>query len=172
MSRSKIAVAESQIAALVSELKELRTALAQISPLQAALIALARSLPPGQDVPAVPPKKWPTYLREWRESRGKRLDDIGKAVGLSKGQLSRVERGHQPYSQPILEAYAEALGCRPGDLLTHPPYQPELALQSRSFGNCEQPVPVRTRLGEAQPVWCQPAERMGTMAADAGGKLQ
>ena len=35
--------------------------------------------------------------------------------------LSRVERSEQPYSQPLLEALADALGCEPADLIMRPP---------------------------------------------------
>ena len=42
-------------------------------------------------------------------------------MGVSS--LSRVERGEQPYSQPMIEAIAEALNCEPADLLTRNPLE-------------------------------------------------
>jgi DNA-binding Xre family transcriptional regulator len=126
MSKSKGAEADN-VTALLKELRRLQAVVAQLPALQAAIVRLAESVA-GPGAPAISEKKWPTYLREWRESSGKRLDDLSRMIGLSKGQLSRVENGHQPYNQRILEGYAEALGCRPGDLLTNPPVQPELGL--------------------------------------------
>lgn len=40
--------------------------------------------------------------------------------GFSKSSLSRIETFKQPYSEPILLALAEALGCEPADLLRAP----------------------------------------------------
>lgn len=46
-------------------------------------------------------------------------------MGTTKASLSRIERGLQPYSQPLLEALAEALGCEPADLLMRNPTDPD-----------------------------------------------
>lgn len=51
-----------------------------------------------------------------------RLEEMG--VSMSKGSLSRIENGEQPYSQPILEALAQALDCEPGDLIMRDPNSP------------------------------------------------
>lgn len=70
-----------------------------------------------------------TYIREWRMKRGlslrrlaDRLErDPGGAPVISHASLGRIEKGEQPYSQPILEALAEALGVSVGMLLeVHP----------------------------------------------------
>ena len=72
-----------------------------------------------------------TFLREWREYRNLTLeraaDRIGEVTGegLSHGQLSRIERGEQPYSQAILEAAADAYGTDPASLLMRNPIDPE-----------------------------------------------
>jgi len=55
-----------------------------------------------------------TYIRTWRKKRGLSLEflavRVGKRVGhMTHASLSRIERGLQPYSQPILEALAEEL---------------------------------------------------------------
>lgn len=74
-----------------------------------------------------------TFIRAWREYRGlslerlaERLIDIesGEAL-LTPTSLSRIERGKQPYSQPVLEAIAAALGCTPADLLMRNPVDTE-----------------------------------------------
>ena len=67
-----------------------------------------------------------TYIKEWREDRGLSQDKLVERVrdrveGFSKSTLSRIERGEQPYSQPILEAIAWAIGCEPSDLLMRQP---------------------------------------------------
>lgn len=75
----------------------------------------------------------PTYIRQWREHRGlslKRLADRLPAdaegrPAISDVSLSRIERGLQPYSQPILELLAEALGTDPASLLMRDPMQPD-----------------------------------------------
>lgn len=72
-----------------------------------------------------------TFLREWRLFRHLTLeraaDRIGEVTGegFSHGQLSRIERGEQPYSQAILEAAADAYGTDPASLLMRNPADPE-----------------------------------------------
>lgn len=59
-----------------------------------------------------------TYIREWREKRGLSLRRLAERLETSPGgdllvshaSISRIEKGQQPYSQPILEAIASALG--------------------------------------------------------------
>jgi transcriptional regulator with XRE-family HTH domain len=55
-----------------------------------------------------------TYIREWREAKPMTLEALAARVGekiggMTHASLSRIERGLQPYSQPILEAIAEEL---------------------------------------------------------------
>lgn len=59
-----------------------------------------------------------TYIKEWRDKRGlslrrlaERLEEApGGDLLLSHTSIGRIEKGQQPYSQPILEALAAALG--------------------------------------------------------------
>lgn len=75
----------------------------------------------------------PTFIRQWRKHRRLSLDRLALRLVdpltneplLSKQSLSRIERGLQPYRQPILEAVAEALSCSPGDLLMRDPTDPD-----------------------------------------------
>ena len=72
----------------------------------------------------------PTYIRAWRLYRGLTLEQTAERVGTSVGgfthaSLSRIERGLQPYSQPILEALADALGTDAASLLMRDPLQAE-----------------------------------------------
>ena len=46
---------------------------------------------------------------------------------LSAGQLSRIERGEQPYTQDLLEALATVLACTPADLIMRDPTDKDAA---------------------------------------------
>jgi transcriptional regulator with XRE-family HTH domain len=65
-----------------------------------------------------------TYLRQWRIKKGLSLRRLASRMEsepgvqlISHAQLQRIEVGEQPYSQPILEAAAEALGITVGMIL-------------------------------------------------------
>lgn len=68
--------------------------------------------------------RFATNIRDWRLHRGLTLrdlaarltDDQGRPL-ISYASLGRIERGLQPYSQPVVEAIAEALGTLPGALI-------------------------------------------------------
>ena len=71
-------------------------------------------------------RKRRTFLKEWREFREltqdqaiDRLAFLG--VEISKPSISRLENGHQPYSEPILCALAEVYNCEPWDLISRAP---------------------------------------------------
>lgn len=72
-----------------------------------------------------------TYIRQWREAKGMTLEALAEAIGertgegLTHASLSRIERGKQPYSQPILEAAAYILGTDVANLLMRDPSDPE-----------------------------------------------
>jgi transcriptional regulator with XRE-family HTH domain len=62
-----------------------------------------------------------TFLREWRAHRGKTLVQVAEEIGMTHGQLSRIERGDQPYNQFLLETLAEIYACEPVDLMIRNP---------------------------------------------------
>jgi transcriptional regulator with XRE-family HTH domain len=69
------------------------------------------------------------FIRDWRTAASLSQDALVERVRerlatFSKSTLSRIENGRQPYSQPILEALAWALGCEPGDLIMRQPDSP------------------------------------------------
>jgi transcriptional regulator with XRE-family HTH domain len=66
-----------------------------------------------------------TFLREWREHRGKRLVPVAEHLHMSHSQLSRIETGKQPYNQELLEALADLYMCDVVDLLIRNPKEPE-----------------------------------------------
>jgi transcriptional regulator with XRE-family HTH domain len=69
--------------------------------------------------------KRPLYFRQWRQFRGLSLERAGARIGMTHGNLSRIERGLQPYDQRILEAMADAYQCEVPDLLIRDPSDPE-----------------------------------------------
>lgn len=66
-----------------------------------------------------------TFIRQWREHREKTLEYLAEKVGITHASLSRIERGLQPYSQPILEAIAKDLATDVPSLLARDPADPE-----------------------------------------------
>lgn len=69
-----------------------------------------------------------TYIREWRKKRHLSLRKLAARLEAEPGvelisfvSLSRIETGEQPYSQPVLEAIADALGVTVSMLLEHNP---------------------------------------------------
>lgn len=73
----------------------------------------------------------PTYIRPWRHHRNLTLEQVKERlenlhdVSITKTSLSRIEKGKQPYSQPILEALADVLETDPASLLMRDPTQGE-----------------------------------------------
>ena len=73
-----------------------------------------------------------TFIRQWREHRymtlealAERVKAINEALETTHASLSRIERGLQPYSQPLLEAIAEALQTDVASLLMRDPTDSE-----------------------------------------------
>lgn len=57
-----------------------------------------------------------TYIKEWRQKRGLSLRKLAARIEVRPGEelisfssLGRIEKGQQPYSQPIIEGIADAL---------------------------------------------------------------
>jgi DNA-binding Xre family transcriptional regulator len=77
-----------------------------------------------------------THMRAWREHRNKTLEVMAEKCGIKHGQLSRIERGLQPYRQTILETYARELDCSVVDLIVRDPDEAEdvLSLWSKLDG--------------------------------------
>ena len=69
-----------------------------------------------------------SFIRQWREERGYSLRTLASRMEsepgielISYAQLGRIEKGQQPYSQPILEAAAHALNVSVTDLIRNDP---------------------------------------------------
>lgn len=66
-----------------------------------------------------------TFLRHWRKHSGKTLEQVADHLHMTHGQLSKIERGQQPYNQALLEALADLYMCEPADLLIRDPLDPQ-----------------------------------------------
>lgn len=57
------------------------------------------------------------FIREWRKFRGLNQEQLAARLDVAVSTISQLETGKQGYSQPMLEALADALSCAPSDLL-------------------------------------------------------
>jgi transcriptional regulator with XRE-family HTH domain len=64
-----------------------------------------------------------TYVREWRDYRRLSQAALSERIGVAQATLSKLERGQIGYTQPMLEALADALSCSPADLIMRDPSQ-------------------------------------------------
>ena len=62
-----------------------------------------------------------TYFKEWRKHRNLTLERLAERINVTIGALSQLENGTTNYTQPMLEALADALYCQPADLIMRPP---------------------------------------------------
>lgn len=63
----------------------------------------------------------PHFIKAWRKFRHFTLVQLAERLDVTAGTLSQLERGNTQYTQPMLEALAEALNCEPSDLITRDP---------------------------------------------------
>lgn len=61
------------------------------------------------------------FIRQWRKFRGLSQEQLAERVGVTHGAISQLENGKIAYTQPMLEALAEAMMCEPGDLVVRDP---------------------------------------------------
>lgn len=72
------------------------------------------------------------FIKQWRELRGLSLQRLAARMEKEPGgdelisamSLSRIERGLQPYSEELLYALSDALGCEPRELISVDPRAP------------------------------------------------
>lgn len=53
--------------------------------------------------------KRPTFIRAWRQHRQLTLERLAERIDVTAGALSQLERGDVSYTQPMLEALADAM---------------------------------------------------------------
>lgn len=85
------------------------------------------------------PHKYRYYFAEWRKHRHMTQDSLAELTGLTPSSISQLENGKQGFTQNTLEALAEALDCKPGDLLQNHPSERDgrdvLLMQIRSLSD-------------------------------------
>ena len=65
------------------------------------------------------------FIGEWRKYKGCTLEEIAKVLDVTPFDLSQLEQGEIGYTQPLLEALANAFQIQPADLLSRDPSEPE-----------------------------------------------
>lgn len=73
----------------------------------------------------MPMRQQPHFVREWREFRGLNQVQFAERIGITQGQLSKIENGKRHYDQEFLERAALELRCSPADLIVRNPQDPE-----------------------------------------------
>jgi transcriptional regulator with XRE-family HTH domain len=66
-------------------------------------------------------RKTTHFIKEWRKSRRMTQEKLAELTNMTAGAISQLENGIVNYTQPTLEAIAEALSCTPSDLLSGEP---------------------------------------------------
>lgn len=70
---------------------------------------------------------YPTYLAAWRKHANLTLEEVAQRleafdkVPSTAASLSRIEQGHTPYNQRLLEALAVIYGTEPAALISRDP---------------------------------------------------
>lgn len=65
------------------------------------------------------------FIREWRKHRSLTQEQLAERIGISRPQLSKIEKGARKYDQAFLEAAAAELRIEPADLLVRDPSDPD-----------------------------------------------
>jgi len=71
--------------------------------------------------PVPKPSKPRHFVRQWRKYRMLTIEQLAERIGVTHGAIGQLERGEVNYTQPMLEAIADALMCEPGDLVMRDP---------------------------------------------------
>lgn len=88
-------------------------------------VHMARTQLKTQKKTKAAPKIWErTYLREWRKKHRLSLAAAAAEMGIKYSQLSRIERGLQPYNQRVIEAAARVYSTSTWAVMNSPPEQP------------------------------------------------
>lgn len=66
------------------------------------------------------------FLKEWRKHRdGMTQARLAERANVTQGMISQLENGKSDYTGELLEKLADALNCKPTDLMTRNPLDPE-----------------------------------------------
>ena len=66
------------------------------------------------------------FIKAWRKKKGLNQETAAERIGISRTYLSKIESGKKRYDQPFLEAAAAVYGCKPHELISRHPDDPEL----------------------------------------------
>lgn len=58
------------------------------------------------------------HIRSYRKKLNLTLEDLASKIGMTDGNLSKLERGHIGYTQSTIESIARELGCSVIDLIS------------------------------------------------------
>lgn len=61
------------------------------------------------------------YVRQWRKYRKLTQEQLAEMTGYTPSSISQLETGAQGYEEATLVKLAQALNCKPGDLISGPP---------------------------------------------------
>jgi transcriptional regulator with XRE-family HTH domain len=61
------------------------------------------------------------YFREWRQMAGLSLADLSNILGITEGQISKIETDERDFTGDFLDDLATVLDCKPWELLMGPP---------------------------------------------------
>lgn len=61
------------------------------------------------------------FIKEWRKAAKLTQEQLASILEVAVSGISQLETGKQGYSQPMLEALADAFDCEPADLLMKNP---------------------------------------------------
>lgn len=56
-------------------------------------------------------------IRDYRECRGKKPDELANEVGISRSYLVNIEAGRKPLTRILLARISTALNIRPGSIV-------------------------------------------------------
>lgn len=61
------------------------------------------------------------FVKEWRKKRGLTQERLAERTPFSPGAISQLETGRTSYTQDMIEALADAMELKPGDLISRNP---------------------------------------------------
>lgn len=63
------------------------------------------------------------FIKQWRKAAKLTQEELASILKVAVSGISQLETGKQGYSQPMLEALADAFDCEPADLLMRNPLE-------------------------------------------------
>lgn len=92
------------------------------------------------------------FIKEWRDYRRLTQEQAAERIGVDRTTLGRIESRQIAYTQPILEALADAYRCEPWDLLNRDPSKEGAVIDISEMLRGAEPSELREILGYARGV--------------------